>query len=85
MLCTPGLHKGNFRDIGVIESLICHFHALLQIRSSMLDSLAMGDINHGADGKRGVPLKISSSVAIAPCPLNIVTFKRICNSAEKSY
>lgn len=48
----------------------------------MLDSLAMGYVKHGAEGKRR---RGNSLVAVAPCTLNIVTFKRICNSAEKSY
>lgn len=60
-------------------------------------SPATGDVRRGADRRRkggregeggrgwGEPPKISSLVAIAPRKLNIVTFKRICNSAEKSY
>lgn len=35
------------------ESLICHFHVLLQIKSSTLDSLAMDDVKHGAKGGKG--------------------------------
>lgn len=58
-------------------------------------SPATDDVRRGADLQRegeregergwGEPPKISSLVAIAPRKLNIVTFKRICNSAEKSY
>ncbi len=63
-------------------------------------SPATGDVRCGADhwrkggrdgererevGVGGKPTKISSLVAITTHKLNIVTFKRICNSAEKSY